>query len=145
MRARSVKPFAGVRIRSGLALIAAVLGLLASASAASAATIVSGPLAPATNYLTPNVTISPGEPLFLQNLDLVSHDITSRDTFQPKPRPRRGKKRPKPLPPQLLFSSALIGFGQTAPVTGTERLQPGIRYPYFCSLHPSMTGTLTVR
>jgi plastocyanin len=87
--------------------------------------------------------MAPGETLTFLNLDLVSHDVTSEGTFRPKPRKRPGRK-PKPRPPQLLFRSDLIGFGQQTTVTGTHRLKPGVSYPYFCSLHPSMTGVVTV-
>lgn len=135
------------RARVGLAATLAVgLGLVASAPTASAATIYSGPQASTFNYLNPDVTIAAGESLALQNYDLVSHDITSEALYQP-PRPKRkkGKKRPKRPPPELLFKSDLIGFGQRAPVTGLDRLKPGVSYGYFCSLHLSMTGTLTVR
>lgn len=135
------------RGRATLAMtLAAGLSLVASAPTASAATIYSGPQASTLNYLNPDLTISAGEPLALQNYDLVSHDITSEEMYQP-PRPKRkkGKKRPKRPPPELLFKSALIGFAQRAPVTGLERLKPGVSYPFFCSLHLSMTGTLTVR
>lgn len=136
-------------IRAGL--IAAVCASLALPAAASAATIVSGPQASTINYLNPDVVIAPGETLELANYDMVGHDITSADMFQPEgrkcPKGRKGRKcrkrHPKP-PPELLFRSDLIGFGETSTVTGTERLEPGRTYSYFCSLHLSMTGTVSV-
>jgi plastocyanin len=110
------------------------------APAASAATIYAGPQAASFNYLTPNVTISAGEPVTLMNFDLVSHDVTSEATYRPKR--RKGQKR-RP-PPRLLFTSPLIGFGQSAPVEGTQRMKAGQSYRYFCSLHPSMVGSINV-
>ncbi len=133
------------RVRSAAWAATAVLAaaMAIGTSSASAATIVSGPQAAALNYLMGNVTISPGESVSLLNLDLISHDVTSEGVFRPKPKPRRGRKPKRPRP-QLLFRTELIGFGQTATVTGTERLKAGISYPFFCSLHPSMTGSITV-
>ena len=116
------------------------LTMAIGASSASAATIVAGPQAAALNYLMGNVTISPGESVSLFNLDLISHDVTSEGIFRPRKKPGQ-KRRPKP---QLLFRTELIGFGQTATVTGTERLKPGMSYPFLCSLHPSMAGSITV-
>ena len=121
-------------------VVATAVGMFAAAPVASAATISAGPQAASFNYLTPNVSISAGESLEFQNLDVVSHDVTSKDTYRPK-RKKGQKRRP---PPQLLFRTDLIGFGETAPVSGAERLKPGRSYPFFCSLHPSMSGTVTV-
>lgn len=133
------------------ALIAAVSALVMLPASAPAATIVAGPQASTLNYSNPDVTIAPGEVLELTNYDLVGHDVTSTDMFQPAgktcPKGRKGRKcrkrHPKP-PPELLFRSDLIGFGEATKVTGTDRLERGRSYAYFCSLHLSMTGTVTV-
>src|SRR5687767_1605772 len=101
---------------------------LAAPAAASAATIVSGPLAAASGYLTPNTTISAGESVDYMNLDLVAHDVTSEAIYRPKRKP--GKPRPSP---RALFRSQLIGFGETSPLIGIERAKPGQTYPFFCS------------
>jgi plastocyanin len=125
---------------------ALVAGLLAGAFAlvaappASAATIVSGPLAAASGYLTPNTTIGAGESVDYMNLDLVAHDVTSEAIYRPKR--KRGKPRPSP---RALFRSELIGFGQSSALTGIERAKPGQTYPFYCSIHPSMLGSVTVR
>jgi glucose/arabinose dehydrogenase len=42
-----------------------------------------------------------------------------------------------------MFASATIGQGQTAPVEGVEELLPG-SYPFYCTIHPQMAGTLSV-
>lgn len=142
------------RRRAATAILALAAGLvvLGGAQPASAATIYSGPLAASLNYLTPDVTIAPGETLTYSNFDLVAnHDVTSRDLYRPKPKckivKRKGKRRRKCTrpTPELLFQSELIGFGESSTVRGTERLKSGRTYEYFCSIHPSMTGTVSVR
>jgi plastocyanin len=51
------------------------------------------------------------------------------------------KKKKRMVP---LFASAITPGGGTSPVVGTAALKPG-SYDFFCSLHPGMTGTLTVQ
>jgi plastocyanin len=42
-----------------------------------------------------------------------------------------------------LFDTSIINAGDSAEIVAAE-LDPG-EYPYFCSVHPYMTGTLTVQ
>ena len=84
-------------------------------------TVVAGPGAVATTYATPVVTIQHGQSLSFTNLDAPQHDVQGNG-----------------------FGSQLISAGQSGPVTGVETLTPG-NYPFFCSLHRNMTGTLTVQ
>lgn len=130
------------RRRGRLTLVAGlVAGLLtlAAAPGASAATIASGPLAASAGYLTPSVSMTVGETVTFMNVDIAAHDVTARKTFRPK------RKKGKPRPPaQPLFKTPLIGFGQSAEVAGLERVRAGQSYEFYCSLHSSMTGTLTV-
>ena len=42
-----------------------------------------------------------------------------------------------------LFGTPVIGFYQVSPVVGSQYLSTG-NYPFLCSLHPFMTGTLHV-
>jgi plastocyanin len=119
--------------------LAAAVCVLVAAPSASAATITAGPLAASAGYLTPNVSISKGEALTFTNLDVAAHDVISRQTYRPK------RKKGKPRPPaRPLFASALIGLGESAEVEGIERVKSGKSYEFYCSLHASMTGTLTV-
>lgn len=117
-----------VRRRRG-ALLALVAGavLAVPVANASAATVTAGPLP--ISYLNSDVTIAPGESLTFMNLDLVApHDVTALDfgdNFQP------------------LFRSETVGFGTTVPVVGAETLGGGT-YPFICSIHSNMEGTLTV-
>ena len=83
---------------------------------------------PPNTYITPDVSIDQGETATFVNADAVEHDVVAR------------KKGPDAKP---LFRSELIGFSESAPVEGTQYLVSG-SYPFFCSLHPQMEGTLTV-
>lgn len=87
------------------------------------ATVVAGPGAVATTYATPAISVPKGTKVDFLNLDVPQHDVVS-DT-------------------PGLFRSALVGTGQRTPVTGVETLDLG-SYGFYCSLHPNMTGTLSV-
>ena len=93
--------------------------------APAGASVVAGPGAASTTYLTPVMVTPPGGPLSFTNLDVAQHDVTSD---QPG-----------------LFHSKLIGLGQTAPVDGLENVKSGQSYSFHCSIHPGMRGTLIVR
>lgn len=104
-------------------LLGAVLALAPAASAKGQITAV----APNT-YLTTEVTIDQGERVTFTNFDAAEHDVLARDAG-PDGKP--------------LFRSELTGFGSSTPVEGTEYLTTG-SYPFLCSLHPQMEGTLNV-
>lgn len=78
-------------------------------------------------YTTPNVTIAQGEKLTFKNEDTLVHDVMSGQDLSGKP----------------LFQSPLVDPGGEAVVEGAQYLTTG-SYPFYCSLHPDMTGTLTV-
>lgn len=84
--------------------------------------------APANRYATPNPTMDRGERLTFMNADLSSHDVTATQNGPD------GK---------ALFASGLTETGQTSLVEGSQYLVTG-SYAFFCSVHPFMTGTLTV-
>ena len=80
-------------------------------------------------YANPSVTIDQGERLTFFNGDLLDdHSVTATGN------------RPDG---RALFDSGLIGPGREAVVEGAQFLGPG-SYPYYCTLHPFMTGTVTV-
>ncbi len=80
-------------------------------------------------YVNPDVTIDQGERLTFFNGDLLDdHSVTATAS--------NAANRP-------LFDSGVIGPGQEAVVEGAQFLGPG-RYPYYCTLHPFMTGSVTV-
>jgi plastocyanin len=79
-------------------------------------------------FTTPAVTIDQGERLTFRNTDIAGHDVTARQSG-PDGKP--------------LFSTPLIANGETAFVEGSQFLTTG-RYDFLCSVHPTMTGALTV-
>jgi plastocyanin len=79
-------------------------------------------------FVAADFTIVQGDTVQLTNVDPADrHDITSLDTSGGIP----------------LFGSSTITFGQSAAVTGVSFLLPSV-YPYYCSVHEYMTGTITV-
>jgi plastocyanin len=106
---------------------AVALALLAVVPAQADQQIVA---APVDRYVNTDVAIAPGETLTFASQDaLAPHNVTARDAG--------ADGRP-------LFSSATIGGGDTAPVSGAEKLGPGA-YAFYCTVHPTlMNGTLTV-
>jgi plastocyanin len=92
--------------------------------------IVAGPGAASTGYATPNATTSVGGPLSFVNFDFVEHDVVSEATG-PDGEP--------------LFSTPLIGTGESAQIEGLEEVKSGQSYRFLCSIHPGMQGTLRVR
>jgi plastocyanin len=87
------------------------------------ATIATGPGAQSYGYLTPSVTVNKGGSVSYTNFDAVRHNVSS---------------------PDGLFRSELADGGQTVPVAGVEKLEPGT-YQFLCEPHPNMKGQLTVR
>lgn len=123
MRLRGMRT-AGDRLRAAIPL--AILTVLLGASPAIAdGQITAGP---PNSYVTTEVTIDQGERVTFTNFDVAEHDVLARD---PGP---DGKP---------LFRSELTGFGRSSPVEGAEYLTTG-SYPFLCSLHPQMEGTLNV-
>jgi outer membrane protein assembly factor BamB len=92
--------------------------------------IVSGPGAASTGYATPAMITFAGNKVSYTNLDNVLHDVTATD------------KAPDGRP---LFQSKLIGLGESTEIAGTEKLQAGKSYGFYCSVHPGMKGTLSVQ
>ena len=85
--------------------------------------IATGPGAASYGYLTPVVTITKGGKVSYINADAVRHNVASTDG---------------------LFRSELADTGETVPVAGTEKLEPGT-YQFLCEPHPGMKGQLIVR
>src|SRR5215210_1824892 len=70
----------------------------------------------------PNITVAPGTTVTWVNADRAPHTVTATD-------------------PAGAFDSGTLQPGQSFSVTFT---QPGTTYAYYCAIHPSMTGTVTV-
>ena len=92
-------------------------------AAAARATASSRPAPARTSYgyLTPIVTINKGGTVSYTNADAVKHNVAS---------------------PDGLFRSELADSGETVPVAGVEKLEPGT-YEFLCEPHPNMKGQLT--
>jgi hypothetical protein len=106
---------------------------------------VSGPGGAYYGYLTPVIVVQKKGKLSYTNLDIVQHDVVHNAradrTYGPRTKPwcklfRRGK-----CP---VFWSKRAGLSQTVPVKGLESVKPGKTYTFYCTLHPSMEGTLVV-
>jgi len=116
-----------VLARRAIAPATCALALLAAAPARADQQVVAAAI---TRYVTPAVTIAPGEPLTFVNKDpLLPHNVVARDLA------------PEGTP---LFWSATISGGAETPVIGADALEPGT-YAFHCTIHPAqMNGTLTV-
>ena len=76
------------------------------------------------------LTVKVGDTIAVDNKDTTPHTVTNgKDATDPN----MGK----------LFDTSIINAGDSADVV-TADLKPG-DYPYFCSVHPYMTGSLTVQ
>ncbi|HVE98825.1 MAG TPA: cupredoxin domain-containing protein [Mycobacteriales bacterium] len=110
-----------IRRAIGLALLTLLPAALPSDAATATAVTV------ALRFVPEQITIAPGDSLNLVNADVAPHNLVSKQS-------RRGV---------LLFTSATASTGGQVPVRGVEKLAPGA-YPFFCSIHPTMLGTLMV-
>lgn len=124
-------------------LLVAAAGAAALAAPATAqplpegvVNVVAGPQGSATNYVTTQVVATAGTTVGFANLDTTTHDVTSRAT---KTVVIKKKKRVVPL-----FHAPITPSGGVTAIPGTEGLKPG-SYDFYCTLHPGMTGTLTVQ
>ncbi|MDX6664832.1 MAG: hypothetical protein QOG68_1038 [Solirubrobacteraceae bacterium] len=108
-------------MRKGTAAFAALVwGVLAVAPAQAAEQQA---YAAALNYATPAVVVPQGDTLRFTNLDsLAPHDFDS---------------------PAGLFQTDPLKANESVVVKGVEKLAPG-SYPFHCSLHSWMTGTIQV-
>jgi len=82
-----------------------------------------GPGAQFAGFATRVVVASRKGTLTFINEDIVQHDFDS---------------------PTGLFWTPLIGLNGKATVQGIQNLAAGKRYPFFCTIHPGMTGILVV-
>lgn len=101
--------------------------------------VVAQPGSFATSYTTRVTTARKGGSLTFVNGDLQPHDVVAYGHVGPDGQPWCGKYPEGKCP---LFWSELIGVGQTTPVLGLEHLEPGASYTFYCTIHPSMRGTL---
>jgi plastocyanin len=82
------------------------------------------------SYDPDSLTVKVGDTIAVENEDISPHTVTNgKDAADPN----MGK----------LFDTSIINAGDSGEIVTTD-LQPG-EYPYFCSVHPYMTGTLTIQ
>src|SRR5918998_1843821 len=81
-------------------------------------------------YDPSQLTVKVGDTIAVENEDIAPHTVTNgKDATDPT----MGK----------LFDTSIINAGDSAEIVAAE-LDPG-EYAYFCSVHPYMTGPLTVQ
>jgi plastocyanin len=82
------------------------------------------------SYDPDSLTVKVGDTIAVDNEDSTPHTVTNgKDATDPN----MGK----------LFDTSIINAGDSSEIVTTD-LQPG-EYPFFCSVHPYMTGTMTVQ
>ena len=126
--------------------IAALSIAVVGAAPAGAAEAVTGPGAYQAGYLTPVVIVEPGETLTYSNFDVAGHNLVASDAYLSKKAARKAKwcsGFPRGKCP--LFWSPTVGTNDSTEVLGLKAVKSGTEYPFFCSLHPNMKGTLLVR
>jgi plastocyanin len=81
-------------------------------------------------YDPDSITVKAGDTIAVENEDSTPHTVTNgKDATDPN----MGK----------LFDTSIINAGDSGEIATTD-LQPG-EYPFFCSVHPYMTGSITVQ
>jgi len=102
---------------------AAALAVPSSASAANNVVVSAG-----FRFLPPTVSVAQGDTLTHVNADIAPHDVVSVATGADN------------LP---IFYGDIVSTGGQSDVRGVSSLAAG-SYAFYCSVHPTMTGTLTV-
>ena len=131
-------------VRKVLVLSAvATLSVLGAASPANAAIVFAPPGGFQAGFVPPAAVTTVGGPLSFVNGDIQPHNVIATSDFLPK---KAVKKTPwcksYPAAKCPIFWSETVPLGGTATVLGTENLESGGRYEFFCSVHPGMKGTL---
>jgi plastocyanin len=94
-------------------------------------------------YAQPVLVVPVGASLQFVNLDpLFAHDIVATGVFGSDSGPWCTPKYPPGACP--LFWSPLTGVTGVGVVQGIDNLIAGQQYPFECSIHPKMKGTLVV-
>lgn len=134
-----------LRRHASVIAAAAALTLVvpAPAHAAVAAAAPGGFLA---GFATPVVAATQGEAITFVNADVAPHNFVADGVYLSKKDAKKARwctaYTAKNCP---LFWSATVAAGETADVEGVERLESGKQYPFFCSVHPAMKGTLVIQ
>lgn len=131
-------------LRYVVALAGAVL--LAAPVPAHAAVAAAVPGSFLAGFATPVVVAAQGEGITFANADPAPHNFVADGVYLSKKDAKKARWctsfTAKACP---LFWSPTIAAGETTEVEGLERLEAGAQYPFFCSVHPGMKGTLVIR
>jgi glucose/arabinose dehydrogenase/plastocyanin len=111
-------------MRRAALLAAAALIATALHPARAADTVIT---AAGNKFLPGDLTISQGSKLTFANVDAAPHNVVSDATTKAG----------------AIFRSPVLTAGQSGEVKGVDQLKPGA-YPFYCSLHPTMRGALTI-
>jgi plastocyanin len=82
------------------------------------------------SYDPDSITVKAGDTIAVDNEDSAPHTVTNGDGATD---PNMGK----------LFDTSIINAGDSSEIVTTD-LKPG-EYPFFCSVHPYMTGAMIVK
>ena len=82
------------------------------------------------SYDPDSLTVKAGDTIAVDNEDSAPHTVTNGEDATD---PNMGK----------LFDTSIINAGDSSEIVTTD-LKPG-EYPFFCSVHPYMTGAMTVQ
>lgn len=105
--------------------------------------IVSGPGSQFTGYATPAVVVPQGNGATYVNGDAIAHDVQADGVFGSDTNPWCAPNG-FALGHCPAFWTPVIGLGKSVPVQGVLGLTPGT-YPFTCSIHPGMKGSLIVQ
>lgn len=133
-----------MKLTTKIASIGVMALALAVPGQAGAVVAATGPGAQFGGYVTPVVVAQQGGSLTYANADpLAPHNVVADGVYGATTKSwcTTAQRRDNTCP---LFWSATIGVGQT-PVLGLEAtMGGGTMYPFFCTVHPGMKGTLVV-
>lgn len=135
-----------MRARRALLAAAAAALVVAPSAPAHAAVAAAVPGSFAAGFATPVVVAAQGEDITFVNADPAPHNFVADGVYLAKKDAKKSRWctafSAKTCP---LFWSPTIAAGETADVEGLDRLEAGKQYPFFCTVHPGMKGTLVIR
>lgn len=103
---------------------------------------------PINTYLPSTLPVSRSLGLTYVNADILDHDVVAYEAKRPDgSAPWCGTFEDMEDPSAVecpLFWSPLIPSGETTPVLGLQDTKVGESYSFYCSIHPSMRGTIQV-
>lgn len=134
-----------MRAHRYVAAVSAVL-VLAAPAPAHAAVAAAVPGSFVAGFATPVVVAAQGEGITFANADPAPHNFVADGVYLSKKDAKKARWCSSfPAKTCPLFWSPTIAAGETTEVEGLDHLEAGAQYPFFCSVHPGMKGTLVIR